>query len=70
MRSGRRHSDGANHDWSQQHGGVVAPEAGENVLHHPPGNHSPFYLQAVMDGGLQVSQSLGGGVQHREDGAK
>jgi hypothetical protein len=48
----------------------MAPEEGKNVLRHTAGNHSPFCLQAVEDGGLQVSQSLGDGIQHREDGAK
>jgi hypothetical protein len=48
----------------------VASEAGKDILRHPSGNRSPFYLQEVEDGGLQVSQPLGGGVQHREGSAK
>jgi hypothetical protein len=63
-------SNKANQDWSQQHGRVVAPEAGKDVLHRRPGNRSPFGLQAVEDGRLHVLQSLGGGVQHRKDGTK
>jgi hypothetical protein len=67
---GRRCSNGANQDWSQQNGGVVALEAGKDVLCYRLGNHSPFGLQEVADGGLHASQSLGDEVQHREDGAK
>jgi hypothetical protein len=70
LRGGRRRPDGANQDRSQLEGGVMALEAGKDILRHPPGNRSPFCLQEVVDGGLQVSQPLGGGVQHREGGAK
>jgi hypothetical protein len=51
-------------------GRVVAPVAGKDVLRRCPGNHSPFGLQVVEDGELHVSQSLDGGIQHREDSAK
>jgi hypothetical protein len=70
LRGGRRRPDGTNQDGSQLEGGVVAPEAGKDILCRPPGNCSPFCLQEVVHDKLQVSQSLGGGIQHLEGGAK
>jgi hypothetical protein len=70
LRGGRRRLDGADQDGSQLEGEVVAPEAGKDALCHPPSNCSPFYLQEAVHAGLQVSQPLGGGVQHLEGSAK
>jgi hypothetical protein len=47
----------------------VAPEAGKNVLSHPPSNFAPFRLQEVLDVGLHVPKPLGGDVQGLECGA-
>jgi hypothetical protein len=69
-RSGRRCPEGSDRNWSQLDGGVVAPEAGKDVLHHPPCNFTPFRLQEVLDAGLHVLKPLGGGVQDLECGAK
>jgi hypothetical protein len=68
--SGHRFWYGAHQDWSQGDGGVMAPEAGEDVVDHHSGKLLSFGLQALDDGGLQALQTLCGGVQRRKDGAE
>jgi hypothetical protein len=70
LRGGCRCPEGSDQDRSQLDGGDVAPEAGKDVLRHPPSNCTPFHLQEVLYAGLHVPQLLGGGVQHLEGGAK
>jgi hypothetical protein len=69
-RSGCRCPERSDQDWSQLDGGVVASEAGEDILRHPPGNYTPFNLQEVLDAGLHIPQPLGCGVQDLEGDAK
>jgi hypothetical protein len=68
--SGRRRRDRTNQNWSQWAGEVVAPKAGKDVLRHPSGDRPSLCLQEVEDGGLRVSKTLGGGIQHREDSSE
>jgi hypothetical protein len=45
---------GALQDWSQGDGGVMAPEAGEDVVDHHPSKLPSLGLQARDKGGLQA----------------
>jgi hypothetical protein len=53
-RGGRCRPEGPDQDGSQLDGGVMAPEAGEDVLRHSPSNRSSFCLQEVLDAALHV----------------
>jgi hypothetical protein len=68
--SGLRFWYGALQDWSQGDGGVVAPEAGEDVVNHHLSKLLSFGLQARNESGLQVLQTLSGRVQCRKDSAE
>jgi hypothetical protein len=53
-RGGRCRPEGSDQDGSQLDGGVMAPEAGEDVLRHSPSNRSSLCLQEVLYAALHV----------------
>jgi hypothetical protein len=50
----------------QGYGGVVTPEASQDVVHHRPVELAALRLQAGTEDLIQASEAIRGRVQHRE----
>jgi hypothetical protein len=50
----------------QGYGGVVTPEARQDVFNHRLAELAALCLQAGTEDLIQASEAIGGGVQHRE----
>jgi hypothetical protein len=50
----------------QGYGGVVTPEAHQDVVYHLPVKLATLYLQAGTEDLIQVLEAIGGRVQHWE----
>ena len=50
----------------QGYGGVVTPEARQDVFNHRPVELAALFLQAGSEDLIQAPEAIGGGVQHRE----
>jgi hypothetical protein len=48
------------------YGGVVAPEARQEIFNHRPAELAALSLQAGAEDLIQAPEAIGGGVQHRE----
>jgi hypothetical protein len=50
----------------QGYGGVVTPEARQDIFNHRPAELAVLCLQAGPEDLIQAPEAIGGGVQHRE----